>query len=206
MRSVIWFVAGLLTAVAIAVIGGLVLLKTATHGFSANAQPTALEVWAARNARDLALPNSEKQRTNPVPNTPEVLSEARAHWADHCATCHGNNGSGETEIGEHIYPRTPDMRRRETQELTDGELFYIIQNGIRLSGMPAWGAEHGSKEDSWKLVRFIRHLPNLSETEVQDMEKLNPKSPQEWEEQQQEEQFLKGQQPAKPSTSDHHPH
>jgi hypothetical protein len=102
--------------------------------------------------------------------------------------------------------RAPNLRKRDTQELTDGELFYIIQNGIRLSGMPAWGARHSDEEYSWKLVRFIRHLPNLSEAEIQEMEKLNPKSPAEWEEQQQEEQFLKGQQPGKPSTSDHHPH
>jgi mono/diheme cytochrome c family protein len=191
MRSIAWFV------------GGLVLLSKTAHGFRANAQPTALEIWAARKARDLALPNSEKQRTNPVPNTPEVFSEARAHWADHCAVCHANNGSGDTEMGKHMYPRTPDMRKRETQELTDGELFYIIQDGIRLSGMPAWGAEHSSEDDSWKLVRFIRHLPHLSDTEIQQMEKLNPKGPEEWEEQQQEEQFLKGQ-PPKSSTSDHH--
>jgi mono/diheme cytochrome c family protein len=206
MRSVVWFVVGFLTAAAVAVIGSLVLLNKATHGFSANAQPTAVEVWGARKARELALPNAEKQRTNPVPNTPKALSEARAHWADHCAVCHANDGSGQAQIGEHMYPRAPDMGKGETQELTDGELFYIIQNGIRLSGMPAWGAEHSGEEDSWKLVRFIRHLPNLSETEIQEMEKLNPKSPEEWEEQQQEEQFLKGQQPAKSSTSDHQHH
>ena len=206
MRSVAWFVCGYLTAVVIAIIVSLVLLNTAAHGFGANAQPTAVEAWAARKARNLALPSSERERPNPIPNTPEVLSEARAHWADHCAVCHANNGSGETEMGKHMYPPAPDMRERETQELSDGELFYIIQNGIRLSGMPAWGAEHSGEEHSWKLVRFIRHLPNLSETEIQEMEKLNPKSPEEWEEQQQEQQFLKGQQPAKPSTPHHHHH
>src|SRR5690348_13332177 len=167
MRSVAWFVLGFLTAVVVAVIVSFVLLNKTVHGFSANAQPTALEVWAARKARDLALPNAEKQRANPVPNTTEILSEARAHWADHCAVCHANNGSGQTEMGEYMYPRAPDMRKRETQQITDGELFYIIQNGIRLSGMPAWGAEHGGEEDSWKLVRFIRHIPNLSKAEVQ---------------------------------------
>ena len=100
MRSGAWFVGGFLTAVVIATVLSVVVLNMATHGFSANAQPTALEAWAARKARDLALPNAEKQKTNPVPNTPEVLSEARAHWADHCATCHANNGSGQTQMGE----------------------------------------------------------------------------------------------------------
>jgi hypothetical protein len=96
------------------------------------------------------------------------------------------------------------MTKKATQNMTDGQIFYIIQNGIRLSGMPAWGTEHTSEEDSWKLVRFIRHLPGLSETEIQEMEKLNPKGPDEWDEQQQEEQFLKGEAPKAPIEHHHH--
>jgi len=65
------------------------------------------------------------------------------------------------------------MRSREVQNLSDGELFFIIQNGIRLSGMPAWGGMHG-EEDSWKLVRFIRHLPDLTADEIEQMKELNP--------------------------------
>ncbi|MEO7144714.1 MAG: c-type cytochrome [Bryobacteraceae bacterium] len=67
-----------------------------------------------------------------------MLADARAHWADHCAACHANNGSGDTAMGKHTYPPTPDMRQAETQNLTDGELFYIIQNGSRLTRMPSW--------------------------------------------------------------------
>lgn len=87
----------------------------------------------------------------------------------------------------------------------DGELFYTIENGIRLSGMPAWGGgtEHG-EEDSWKLVHFIRHLPSLSASEVKEMEKLNPKSPDELEEEKQEQQFLNGQLPNEASKQNHH--
>jgi hypothetical protein len=128
-----------------------------------------------------------------VPNTPEVLADARAHWADHCATCHANDGSGDTFMGWHTYPPAPDMRLPATQRMTDGELFYIIQNGIRLTAMPAWGggSEHDAL-DSWELVRFIRHLPNLTEGEKAQMEKLNHKSPAELKEEEEEERFLKG--------------
>jgi Copper binding periplasmic protein CusF len=69
----------------------------------------------------------------------------------------------------------PDMRLAATQGLTDGELHYVIHNGVRFTGMPAGGTE-GSDEDSWKLVLFIRHLPQLSAEELRDMEMLNPKS------------------------------
>jgi mono/diheme cytochrome c family protein len=205
MGSISSFAAGLVTAILLAFIIGVVFLRTAVSGFSANAQPTAFETWIARKARAMAVPDDMQRRTNPVPNSPDVLAEARAHWADHCAACHGNDGSGQSEMGKHLYPPAPDMRQQDTQQMTDGEIFYIIQNGIRLSGMPAWGAERSGEEDSWKLVRFIRRLPNLSPSELQEMEKLNPKSPHELEEEQEEQRFLNGQ-PSKPSTTDHHHH
>jgi hypothetical protein len=90
-----------------------------------------------------------------------------------------------------MYPRAPDMRGEATQGLTDGELFYIIENGIRLTGMPAWGGA-GKPEESWKLVLFIRHLPTITPEEVSEMEKLNPRSLEEWKELQEEFEFLEG--------------
>lgn len=182
----------LLVIVLAIAIGAVVFLKFAANGFSARAEPTAVEKFLARTARSLAVPDGVKSLRNPTPNTPEVLSEARAHWADHCATCHANNGSGGTEMGRNMYPRAPDMRQAETQNLSDGELFYIIENGVRLSGMPGWGGSSHSAEDSWKLVRFIRHLPQVSDDEEHEMEKMNPKTPAELQEEQEEEQFLKG--------------
>jgi mono/diheme cytochrome c family protein len=58
-----------------------------------------------------------------------LMAEARAHFADHCAICHANNGSGNTEIGQNLYPKAPDMRLRQTQNLTDGELYYTTASG-----------------------------------------------------------------------------
>ena len=150
---------------------------------------------------------AERNAPNPFVSTPDVLSEARAHFADHCATCHGNDGSGKTQIGQNLYPKAPDMRLPETQNLTDGEIYYIIHNGIRLTGMPAWGTEV-KDDDSWKLVLFIRHLPQLTPEEEREMERLNPKGPEERQEEQEEERFLNegqpGNQAVKPAT--HHNH
>jgi hypothetical protein len=104
-----------------------------------------------------------------------------------------------------MYPPAPDMRKEETQQKTDGELFYIIENGVRLTGMPGWGGTAHSERDSWKLVRFIRHLPSLSRSEIREMESLNPKTPDDIEEEKQEEEFLKGGSFAE-SVSEHHHH
>jgi len=195
-----------LALVVLAVVGAAIAVTVLVqHGFSARDQPTAIEAFVARRLRHLAVPRSARQAKNPIPDTPDVLAEARAHFADHCASCHGNDGSGQTEIGQHLYPRTPDRRQADTQSLSDGELFYIIHNGVRLTGMPAWGDNPPEDDqDSWKLVHFVRHLPKLSPEELEAMKKLNPKSPQELAEEQEEEQFLQGDDSPAPSPQHHH--
>ena len=177
---------------------------TIRRGFSARDNPSVVETYVAKTARRLSVPASERNAKNPFVPSPEVLSEARAHFADHCAICHANDGSGKTQIGQNLYPKAPDMRLPETLNLTDGELYYIIHNGIRLTGMPAWGTEE-KDEDSWKLALFIRHLPQLTPAEEREMEALNPKGPGEKQEEQEEERFLNGE-PNKEIPKPLHPH
>jgi mono/diheme cytochrome c family protein len=190
MSKLACFLAGVLSVAIVFAVVAFVALRQA-HGFSALETPGGIERWIAGTARDLAMPSAAKSAVNPIPESPQVLTEARAHWADHCASCHANNGSGDTEMGKHSYPSAPDMRASETQDKTDGELFFIIQNGVRMSGMPGWAAP-GHEEDSWKLVRFIRHLPHLTAQEELDMQKMNPKSPGDLEEEREENNFLNG--------------
>jgi mono/diheme cytochrome c family protein len=140
------------------------------HGFSAREKPTWYEERLARVARGLATPRGARELKNPVAADALSIAEARDHFADHCAICHGNNGSGKTLIGENLYPPAPDMRGETTQELSDGELFYIIKNGIRFTGMPGFG---GDDEENWKLVLFIRHLPKLTPKELELMHEVN---------------------------------
>jgi mono/diheme cytochrome c family protein len=161
------------------------------HGVSARDQPTRTEVAVARTMRHLAVPSRLRSMKNPIAMTPAALQEAREHFADHCAQCHGNDGRGQTEMGRSLYPRAPDMTSAETQELTDGELFEIIRNGVRLTGMPGWGGEH-TEADDWKLVLFIRHLPHMTKEEAQSMKALNPVSPMEMREEKEERDFLSG--------------
>ena len=191
MRNFIWFLAGAIALPVIAGAAGFIFLKTRANGFSARAQPSVLETIAAQTARSMALPSGAREKRNPVVNSKEILADAKAHWADHCAICHANDGSGQTEMGNHLYPPAPDMRKERTQRMSDGELFYIIENGIRLTGMPGWGTgTQAGEEDSWRLVRFIRHLPQITREEVEQMEGMNPKSPEEIRQQIEEEKFL----------------
>jgi len=184
----------------ILVVAAAAAFLTVRRGFSARDEPSWAEKLVARRVRSLAVPARARNAENPLPPTPEILADARGHFADHCAVCHANDGSGQTTIGQNLYPKAPDMRLEDTQRLTDGELYYIIQNGIRMTGMPAWGEQDDDKdEDGWKLVHFIRHLSELTPTQLKEMEKLNPKTAAEIEEERQDEEFLRGGGSAEPA-------
>jgi hypothetical protein len=188
-----------------AIVAVMIWLRYFSGAFGAREQPSSLEQWLANEGRHFAMPSKATKLKNPVSYSPEVLEEARAHWADHCASCHANDGSGDTQMGRNLYPKAPDMRSSRTQELSDGALYYVIQNGVRFTGMPAWGSEGDGdgNQDSWKLVLFIRHLPSMTAEEAGRMQKLNPKTIQEFEEEKAEQDFLNGS-AAPPSTKHHH--
>jgi mono/diheme cytochrome c family protein len=173
MRTLI--VAALLLA-AIAGIGGFVYVKST--GLRSQPAPGRIETRVARTIRALAVPSDVKSRSNPVASSDADIRKGMEHFAKYCTACHGNNGSGEkTPYGSGLFPKPPDMRAAATQELTDGELFYIIENGVRFTGMPAFGT---GKEDAageklaWQLVLFIRHLPRITDEEINRMKERNP--------------------------------
>lgn len=141
------------------------------HGFSAREEPAWYEKVLARHARRIATPAGAKELKNPHPLTDESLVAAREHWVAHCSTCHALDGSGNTTIGRNLYPKAPDMRDLDTQKLADGEMYYIISNGVRFTGMPAWG-EEDSAQSIWELVGYIRRLPALSPEEKLLLERL----------------------------------
>jgi mono/diheme cytochrome c family protein len=168
-----------------------------TRGFSARDEPSSVEAAIATRLRRLSIPREARTAVNPVPNSPEVLHEAMVHFADHCAMCHANDGSGATDLGLGLYPPPPDMREAGTQQLSDGELFYVIHNGIRFTGMPAFGPSDPAQDlDSWKLVHFIRHLPRISEEELAEMKEMNPRSPMQIRMEEEMKRFLEGEAPA----------
>jgi predicted CXXCH cytochrome family protein len=155
MKSRRWLLGILLTAALLAVCVGLLIWR----GFSARSEPSSWEKGFARAVRDLAIPHDARRQTNPWKATSDNLSEAREHFTARCAMCHGVDGRGQTQLGLSLYPRVPDLQSSQTQSLTDGEIHYIIQNGVQLTGMPGENASHQETEDdSWKLVLYIRHL------------------------------------------------
>ena len=193
MRALLRLVAWLAVVAIIVAVGVMLVLQG--RGVSARPEPSAIERRGALFMRSWLTPSTYKGLKNPVSDTEENFIAAREHFADHCSTCHANDGSGNTEMGRSLYPKAPDMRVR-TQQLSDGEIFYFIENGVRLTGMPAWstGTPEGEKA-SWQLVNFIRRLPKLTPDDIAVMEKFNPVSRAQIEEEKKVEDFLNGGEP-----------
>lgn len=184
----------LVTLVILAVAGlvGTAVFLKAT-GLSARATPGRIETSLARGLRAWSIPAEYGDLTNPVLGNDESVRDGMAHFADHCATCHANDGSGDTEVGKGMFPPAPDMRGSGTQELSDGTLFYIIEHGIRFTGMPAWGTGTlEGEESSWHLVNFIRQLPKLTDEQLEEMAAMNPRPPADIRQEIEAERFLRG--------------
>jgi predicted CXXCH cytochrome family protein len=159
----LFFVLGGLAIVAVGAYG----LRTIWGGFGTASDPSYLERVAARTARNFSIPRGARLETNPFQPTPDNLKEGRQSFIARCAVCHGPDGTGKTEVGRNLYPKVPDLQLSETQKLSDGEIRYIIRNGVRLTGMPGWARPHDEQsDDSWKLVLFIRSLRELTPNEL----------------------------------------
>jgi len=176
MRAFVQLVVAALLVVAVMVIAGGAYLVTT--GLKAQPEPGALETRVARAVRGFAIPRDVKARSNPIGTSADELKPGLEHFAKYCAMCHGNDGSGEgAAIGRGLFPKPPDMRAAATQTLTDGEIFYIIENGVRFTGMPAFGTgkpDPDGEKQAWQLVRFIRHVPQITPDEIDWMKSLNP--------------------------------
>ena len=161
----------LLGCLALVVLGAIYGARLIHRGFGTTEEPSGLEKLMARTVRNLSIPSRARKETNPWKASPENLEAAREHFLARCAVCHGNDGSGVTQVGRNLYPKPPDLRAPKTQDLTDGQIHYIIQNGVRLTGMPAWGHPHDEADnEGWMLVLFIRSLRPLSGGEQSEEE------------------------------------
>jgi predicted CXXCH cytochrome family protein len=153
-------------------IGALILVAVfalfiKARGFRASSTPGAFETSAAWLVRDFAMPRAAKGQKNPFAGDDQAVGQGRDEFLSRCATCHGFDGRGATPIGSNLYPRVPDLRGPTTQGLSDGEIHYIIANGIQLTGMPAMPALNGREDQvTWALVTYIRSLRSATPNEA----------------------------------------
>jgi predicted CXXCH cytochrome family protein len=156
----------IVASLALIFVGTLCAALLKWRGFRATSTPSTFETVAARSVRDFAIPAAERHKANPDAGDSSSIEQGREDFLIRCASCHGVDARGRTPIGANVYPRVPDLHSDATQILTDGEIHYIIENGIQLTGMPAMVSYNGdSAVESWKLVSYIRSLRPLTSRE-----------------------------------------
>lgn len=154
------FLGFVIVAVAIALI-----LTSGSWNVAASRSPSRFESRLALYAATKSIQKHASTRTNPV-SGPEALRGGLAHFKENCVMCHGAPGVPEDELGMGLNPPAPDLTLPQIQRMTDGQLFWVVQNGIRMTGMPAFGPTHNERE-IWTIVAFVRHLPEITAAEQQ---------------------------------------
>ena len=161
-----WIRQGTIVVAVLAVIGGVVLAAVLARGFRATSTPTSLEAAVARRVRNFAIPSRNRNEKQPLDATPDNIEAGHDRFMAQCASCHGTAADARSRMGQNLYPRAPDLQSARTQSLTDGELHYIIENGVQLTGMPAWTPPHAANgSETWQLVLYIRSLTPKSGAE-----------------------------------------
>jgi mono/diheme cytochrome c family protein len=125
---------------------------------SALPDPGRFETFVATKAKNwLVHHESRTARLKEPPLTPADLDNAQMIFGSECSDCHGNDGRTPTDIGKGLYPRVPDLGSAEVQNWSKPEIFWIIRNGVRLIGMPAFGKQL-SDQEIWSLVHYVKSL------------------------------------------------
>lgn len=109
-----------------------------------------------------------QEQDNPFKDAPSILPSGMAHYRVNCVLCHGAPEVGAAELAHGLNPPAPDLDAEGTQSRTDGQLFWVVRNGIRMTGMPAFGPTH-EDDEIWHIIAFVRHLPDLTELERQTL-------------------------------------
>lgn len=132
---------------------------------TAHKKPSTVEATLANIAKDIVIPIEAENLKNPLPVDQQVVAKGRDLYVQSCAVCHGPDGHGQTSLGLAMYPPAMDLTSPHVQHWREAELFWIIQNGVRLTGMPSW-KNSISPEDTWKLVVFIYELPKTNSADA----------------------------------------
>jgi len=156
----------------ILVIGIILFLYSGAYNVSAMVPHNRLTLWMINTLKD----NSIEKRSSDikVPNNLNDTSLVKIgfeHYREMCQGCHGAPGIERNEIGQGLYPKPPNLAH-SAKEMPASELFWITKNGIKLTGMPAFGKTH-SDDKIWAIVAFMKTLPSMSKEQYQTLNDLD---------------------------------
>ena len=151
----------LLSTLTIGLIGAAGFVWFGVYDVSATHPHWPVSYWLMETVRERSVQARAAGITPPQGMTSEAnVNVGTEHFAAHCAVCHGAPGVPRGEIADGLYPRPADLRN-SVKRYTPGELFWIVKNGIKMSGMPSW-SDH-SDDELWATVAFLEKLPTMNE-------------------------------------------
>ena len=159
------FLTGFILGVLAAIVVPLMVVASGSINFAATAGPSSIEKSLAQFAVSRSMAQRVPEAENPFRDDAQAIESGRHHYADTCLACHGAPNVPPKEFATGLNPPAPDLVD-SLQRLSDAELFWIVKNGIRMTGMPALGPTH-TDNDIWRVVAFVRYLPNLTEIEIE---------------------------------------
>lgn len=153
------FAAGILVTLVVPII----VLALGAINMGADVKPGLIEKTLAPWAVDRSVEKRATKEKNPYSEDLAAIATGLDHYRENCVMCHGAPDVAGAELSRRLNPPAPSLGKGEDDTL-DGELFWIIKHGIRMTAMPAFGSTH-SDEEIRKIVAFIRHLPDLTALE-----------------------------------------
>lgn len=164
-RTVPTVVLTLLVALILFVIGALAFIYSGVYNIAATAPHLGLVRWVLNTTQVRSVEERADQAPEPPPVDPAMLQHGFQHFREMCVVCHGAPGVERGEFGKGMNPTPPDLGRM-AQRYNARELFWVIKNGLKMAGMPAFGPTH-SDEEIWGIVAFLQQLPGMSPQEYQ---------------------------------------
>lgn len=156
-----------LTLVALLVLS-LIFIYSGWYDVSAMNEESGMMKWVLNNTKNNSIESRSKNISVPDLNDSSMLKEGFEHYKEMCVSCHGAPGNEETELTKALNPPAPYLAE-VAKEIDPKELFWITKNGIRMTGMPAWGKTH-SDEKIWAIVAFIKKLPQITAEDYNNMD------------------------------------
>lgn len=154
------FFAGVVVTICVLIIIGIIIIYSGLYNVSAADKPSGFEKWVLGTTMDNSVEKNSENISAPDLKAPEKITEGFAHYDEMCMICHGAPGKLESELARGLNPPAPDLSE-SVLDMSPEEIFWVTKNGIKMTGMPAWGKTH-SDDKIWAIVAFIEKLPGMT--------------------------------------------
>jgi mono/diheme cytochrome c family protein len=159
-----WIIAlSVVSGVVATLLAGIVVLATGVVNIGADSEPGLIERTLAPWGRNRSVENRAPQEKDPYLGSPAAIAAGFEQYRNNCVMCHGAPGVAGADLSMGLNPPAPSLDKGENG-VSDGEVFWIVKHGIRMTAMPAFGATR-TDDDIWKIVAFVRTLPDLTTKE-----------------------------------------